>query len=69
MPCAERQKLLGLFLEAGRVRNDAVRAMNGCDGEALGRLAALAKTARQTYKDCREVLESHERAHGCAPKD
>jgi hypothetical protein len=63
MPSEER--LLGLLLEAARMRNDAVRAMNGSAGEALDALSMLAASARQAYNECREVLEVHERSHGC----
>ena len=68
MPCPERHKLLELYLETARARNEAVRAMIGCESEVLERLAKLAESARQAYNDCREVLEAHERSHGCGPK-
>src|SRR5260370_39981880 len=68
MPCAGRDKLLELFLEAARANSEAVHATLGSDGEARERLTVLAESARKTYEDCLEVLTAHERAHGFAPR-
>jgi rubrerythrin len=66
MPCAERDKLLQLLLEAAKEYSDAVHAMLDHEGEALQRLTALAESARKTHEDCYDVLVAHERSHGCA---
>jgi hypothetical protein len=68
MACADRDKLLELFLEAARASSEAMHALPGSEGEALERLKRLAESARKTYADCLEVLTAHERSHGCAPK-
>jgi len=65
MPCDERDKLLELLLKAARTHSEAVTAMMGCDGEALKCARELATNAEATYQDCREILEAHERDHGC----
>jgi Arc/MetJ family transcription regulator len=66
MPCAERDKLIRLLKEARTAYGDALRTTIGPDGEVLERTGKLAEGARTTYEDCREVLVSHERSHGCA---
>ena len=65
MSCADRDKLLELFLQAARANSEATHAMLSCDGEALKRMTALAESARKTYDDCLDVLTAHERSHGC----
>jgi hypothetical protein len=68
MPCKERGKLIQLLIEAVTAYGDAVHAAHGIEGEALERLTSVAESARNTYKDCREVLAAHERSHGCGIK-
>jgi hypothetical protein len=34
-------------------------------GEALQRLSTLAESARKAYEGCHDILEAHERDHGC----
>ena len=66
MPCKERDKLMELVLVAMKARRKARQALIGRDGEALKRARKLADEANFNYQDCREALEAHVRAHGCA---
>jgi hypothetical protein len=68
MCCEERDKLLDLLLETTRVYSDTVRAMIGREGEALKCVRRLVAISEVTCDDCLEVLEAHERSHGCVPK-
>ena len=65
MPCEEPDKLLELFLSAVKAHRDAVRAMIGREGETLRLARKVVANAEAIYEDCREVLEAHERYHGC----
>jgi hypothetical protein len=65
MRCEERDKLLELLLMAIKAHNEAVNAMIGRGGEAREHARQLAANAEKTYEDCHEVLEAHERSHGC----
>ena len=66
MLCEERDKLLELLLEAVKGHSDAVRAVSGRRGEALKWARQLVANSEATFEHCREVLEAHERSHGCA---
>jgi hypothetical protein len=66
MPCVERDKLIRLLKEARTAYGDALRTANGGDSGVLERAQKLAKGTWTTYEDCRKVLVSHERSHGCA---
>lgn len=65
MQCEERDRLLDLFLVAIASHSDALRATIGSGGEALRCARKLVASAEATCADCREVLEAHEREHGC----
>ena len=65
MPCEERDKLLDLVLAAVRAHTEAINAIVGREGAALSRARRRAAEAEATYQDCCEVLETHERSHGC----
>jgi NAD(P)H-nitrite reductase large subunit len=68
MPCEERDRLLNLLLASLKVQGNAFQAVTECKGEGLKRARKMAAIARQTCRDCRQVLAAHERSHGCAPK-
>jgi hypothetical protein len=62
MLCVERDDLVRLLKEARTAYGDALRTANNGDSGVLDKLA---KGAWTTYEDCRKVLVSHERSHGC----
>jgi hypothetical protein len=66
MPCIERDKLIRLLKEARTAYGDALRTGDGGDGRGLKRAHTLAEGTWTTYENCRQVLASHERSHGCA---
>jgi hypothetical protein len=67
-PCAERDELFQLLIEAVAAYNDAVHSMSAAEGNAFHRARKLAETACATYEDRREAFVAHELSHGCAAK-
>ena len=66
MPCPERDKLLDLLLATAKAHSEAAQATIVRNGKFLRCARQLAATAQETFEDCREVLEAHERSHGCS---
>jgi hypothetical protein len=67
-PCAKRDELFQLLIEALAAYNDSVHSMSAAEGDSFHRARKLAEVARATYEDRREAFVAHEFSHGCAAK-